>query len=104
MQAAAEVIPERDAELAAGLHRAGEGIAGVTTGVAPRAARDLALGHAGADAVLRAVGVERDVGALRNGRQLVLVGVQPHRRPVKGRETGTGGATRRYRKPDTRKS
>ena len=43
VQVAAEVIPERDAELVAGLHQAEKGVASVTAGVVAYAARDLAL-------------------------------------------------------------
>src|ERR1700731_2951141 len=52
----AEVVPERDAELGAGLGEAEEGIAAVAAGIAARAAADLAFGHLAADVVFRAIG------------------------------------------------
>src|ERR1700704_2020247 len=51
----AEVVPERDAELGAGLGEAEEGIAAVAAGIAARAAADLAFGHLAADVGFRAV-------------------------------------------------
>ncbi len=44
VEAVAEIIPERDALLGAGLHEAEEGIAAVAAGLGSGAAGDLALG------------------------------------------------------------
>jgi hypothetical protein len=62
VEPSAEVVPDRDPELAAGLAEAEEGIATVTTEVGSGATADMALGHLAADVVLRAVGVQRDLG------------------------------------------
>ena len=47
----AEIIPERDFELAAGFSEAEEGVAAVTTDVAAGAGADLSPGHLAADVV-----------------------------------------------------
>src|SRR3712207_5473878 len=52
----AEVVPEAEAELGAGLGQAEKGVAAVASGIDPGAAADLAPGDLGADVVLRAVG------------------------------------------------
>src|SRR3954453_23934423 len=56
----AEVVPEGDAELLAGLGKAKEGVAAVASGVGLGAAADLALGDLAANVVLGAVGGQRD--------------------------------------------
>ncbi len=84
----AEVVPERDAELGAGLGEAEEGIAAVAAGIAARAAADLAFGHLAADVVFRAVGVERDLRAIEHHQQFRLVGVQPSEQAVEGGKAG----------------
>ena len=61
-QPGAEVIPEGDAELCAGLGEAEEGVAAVAAGVASGAGADLAPDDLAANVVFRSVGVERDVG------------------------------------------
>ena len=84
----AEIVPEGDAELCAGLAEAEEGIAAVATDVAAGAAADLALGDLAADVVLRAVGVQRDFGPIEHHQQFGLVGVQPREQTVEGDEAG----------------
>ena len=88
MQAVAEVAEERDPELAAGLHQAEHDVARGASCRAHGAAGDLALGHAGADVVLRAIGVQRDLGMLKNTQQFVLAPVQPSKEPVEGDVVG----------------
>src|SRR5664279_2619038 len=56
----AEVIPEGNAELLAGLTEAEEGVAAGATEVAVGAAADMALGHLAAQRGLRAVGMQRN--------------------------------------------
>src|SRR5215210_7469749 len=56
----AEVVPEGDAELLAGLGKAKEGVAAIAAKIALGAAADLALGDLAADVVLGTVGVQRD--------------------------------------------
>ena len=55
----AEVVPEGDAELGAGLSQTEEGISAVAAGVAARPAADLALGDLTTNIVLRAVSYVR---------------------------------------------
>jgi hypothetical protein len=54
-QSGAEIVPERDFELGAGLGQTEEGVSTVTTGIAARAAADLSPGDVAADVVLRSV-------------------------------------------------
>ena len=84
----AEIVPEGDAELPAGLGEAEEGVAAVAADVAVGSAADLALGHLAADVVLRAVGVQRDLRVIEHHQQLGLVGVQPLQQAVEGGEAG----------------
>ncbi len=59
-----------------------------STTVRAGATADLAPCHLAADVVLRAVGVKRDVGPIEGDQQFGLVGVQPGKRAVEGREAG----------------
>ncbi len=77
VQVGTEVAEERDLELAAGLHEAEHDVACGASCRAHGAAGDRAFGHAGPDVVLRAVGVQRDLGMLQYAQQLVLAPVQP---------------------------
>jgi len=88
VQAVAEVAEERDLELAAGLHQAEQDVARGASWRAHGAAGDLALGHAGADVVLRSVGVQRDLGMLEHAQQFVLAPVQPGEQPIERRVVG----------------
>ena len=63
-EAVAEVIPECDAELATCLGEAKEGVAAVAASVAAGATADMAFGDLAADVVFRAVGVQRNLGAV----------------------------------------
>jgi hypothetical protein len=49
-------------------------------------ARDLALGDAGADVVLRAVGVERDLRSIKDAQQLAHAAMEPREQPVEEHE------------------
>ena len=60
-ESGAEIIPERDLQLVAGLEQRQEGIAAIATGIAAGAAAHLALGDESADVVFGAVGVQRDL-------------------------------------------
>jgi len=59
VEAIAEVVPEREAELGCGVHEAEEGVATVATEGHLGAAADLAPGNVQADLALGAVGVEQ---------------------------------------------
>ncbi|HET6190924.1 MAG TPA: hypothetical protein VFE59_28465, partial [Trebonia sp.] len=80
----AQVVPECDAELPAGLGEPQEGVAAVAADVALGSAADLTLGHLTADVVFRAVGVQRYFGAVEYLQQFRLVGVQPLQQAIKG--------------------
>src|SRR3954462_8667432 len=84
----AEIVPEGDAELLAGLGKAEEGIPAVAAKIALGAAADLALGHLAADVVFGAVGVQRDLWMVEHHQQLGLVGVQPLQQAVEHDEAG----------------
>jgi len=84
----AEIVPECDAELGAGLVEAEEGIATVATDIAAGAAADLALGHLAADVVFRSIGMEGDLGAIERHQQLALVGMEPFEQTVEDDEAG----------------
>src|SRR3954470_1431949 len=84
----AEVVPEGDAELLAGLGEAEEGVAALAAKIALGAAADLALGHLAADVVLGTVGVQRDLWMVEHHQQLGLVGVQPLQQAVERDEAG----------------
>ena len=73
----AEVVPEGDAELGAGLHETEEGITAAAAGVAVGSAADLSLGNEGADVALGTVGVQRDLGPVEHHQQFGFVGMQP---------------------------
>src|SRR3954462_2341871 len=62
LEPAAQIVPDRDAEFVAGLGEAEKGVAAVAADLAPRPGTDLAPGDVAADIVLRAVGVQRDLG------------------------------------------
>ena len=81
-------MPEWYAELGAGLGEAEEGVSAVSTGVASGAAADLAFGDLAADIVFRAVGVERDLGAVEHHQQLGFVGVQACQQSIESDEAG----------------
>src|SRR5208337_4679513 len=84
----AEIVPEREAELLAGLAEAEEGVAAVAAGVGLGAAADLAFGHLAADVILRTVGVQRDLRVVEHHQELGLVGVQPLEQAVEGGKAG----------------
>ena len=56
-EAAAEAVPERDAELATGLAEADKGVAAVAPEIALGVATDVSPGDPAADIILRAVGI-----------------------------------------------
>jgi hypothetical protein len=84
----AEIVPECDSELCAGLGEAEEGIAAIATGVASGASADLSLDDLAADVVLRSVGVERDFGPIEHHEQFAFVGMKPCEQAVEGDEAG----------------
>src|SRR5215475_15681154 len=87
-QSGAEIVPERDFELGAGLGQTEEGVSAVTTDITARPTADLSSGDVAADVVLRSVGVQRDFGSVEHHQQLGLVGVEPREQAVEGDEAG----------------
>ena len=84
----AEVIPEGDAELGAGLVEAEKGIAAIATRIASGAAAHLSFGDLTADIVLRSIGVQRNLGPIEHHQQFALVGAEPSEQPVENDEPG----------------
>jgi hypothetical protein len=87
-EAGAEIVPEGDAELAAGLGKTEEGVTAVASSVTFGAAADLALGDLTANVVFRTVGVQWDLRPIQHAQQFRLVGVQPLQQPVERDEAG----------------
>jgi hypothetical protein len=83
-----EVIPKRDRELAAGFQQAEERVTGLLAGPGAGLAIDLAFGDKAADGIVRAVGVQRDVGPVEHPEQIVFVGVAPSNGLVELGEAG----------------
>src|SRR5271165_294582 len=85
---AAQIVPDRDAELVAGLGEAEESIPAVAAGIAACPGADLPPRDITADVVLRAVGVKRDLRPVQHHQQLSLVGMQPRQQAVQHNEAG----------------
>src|SRR5919112_423878 len=69
VEPAAQVIPERDGVLGAGLGETEKGIAAFTAGITAGSGTDLAADHLAADVVFRAVGVQRYLRPLQHPQQ-----------------------------------
>jgi hypothetical protein len=78
----AQIIPECDFELGAGLGEAEEGVAAVAAEITARAAAELAPGDVAADVIFRSVGVQGDVGSLKHQQELTLLCLEPAQEPV----------------------
>src|ERR1700729_1283428 len=87
-ESAAQVIPERDAEIVTRFGETEKSIATIPSDVAPCSRADLAPCHLTANVVLRSVGVERDFGSLQHHQQLGLIGMQPRQQAVQRGEAG----------------
>ena len=85
---AAQIIPHGDAELAACLGEAQEGIAAITAGIAACPSADLPARDITTDVILRAIGVKRDLRAFQHHQQLGLVGMQPRQQAIQRDEAG----------------
>src|SRR4029077_19077705 len=79
---AAQIVPHGDAELAASLGEAQEGIPAIAAGIAACPSADLPARDITTDVVLRAIGVKRDLRALQHHQQLGLVGMQPRQQAI----------------------
>ena len=86
----AEVVPEGDAELGAGLEQAEESVAAIAADVASGAAADFSLGDLAANIVFRAVGVgvHGNLGPVEDHEQFGPVGMQPFQQPVEHNKAG----------------
>src|SRR5277367_6111279 len=85
---AAQIVPDRDAELVAGLGEAQKCVATIATDIAPCPGTDLPPRDIATDIVLRAVGVERYFRPVQHHQQLRLVGMQPRQQAVQCDEAG----------------
>ena len=82
-EAAAEIVPECDAELAAGLGKSEERIATIAATVAACSGADLAAGNPASDVVLGTIGIQRCLGSVEHHQQLSFIGVQARQEAIK---------------------
>ena len=82
-EAIAEVGPEGDGVLLAGFLERQEGIAASSAVLSAGAAADLADSHRVADILLRAVGVERHLGAFEGDQQFAFAPLEAGKRRIK---------------------
>ena len=87
-EACAEIVPEFDAVLAAGLQEAEKVVAAIAAGVAAGSAADLALGDLATNVVLGAVGVQWDLWPFEHHQQFALVGALAGQQAIEGGEAG----------------
>src|ERR1700722_11964124 len=87
-EACAEVVPEFDAVLAAGLQEAEKPVAAIATGVAAGSAADGPLGDLATNIVLGAVGVQRDLGPFEHHQQFAFVGALAGQQTIERGEAG----------------
>ena len=85
---AAEIVPDRHAELGASLAESQESIAAVPSQIAARPGADFPPCDLAADIVLGTVGVQRDFRPLQHHQQLGLVSMQPCQKAVQRGEAG----------------
>src|SRR5260370_42459736 len=81
-QAAAQIIPECDAMLCAGLGKPKEGIPAIASAIAAGPGADLAPDHLTTNVVFRAVGVKRYLRPVQHHQQFGLVGMQSLQQPI----------------------
>src|ERR1700727_2465657 len=87
-EACAEVVPEFDAVLVAGLQEAEKAVAAIAAGFAAGSAADLALGDLATNVVLRAIGVQWDLGPFEHHQQFALVGALAGQQTIERGEAG----------------
>ena len=85
---AAQIVPDRDAELVAGFSKAQKCVAAVTAPIAACPGADFPPRDITADIVLRPVGVERDFRPIQHHQQLELVGMQSRQQAVQRDKAG----------------
>lgn len=86
-----EVVPERQAELLAGLHQAEHAVARLPTVATDRAAGDLSLDDKSAQISFRRIGMERGFRPLQNPQPFGLAASQPKQQIVEIVITGADG-------------
>jgi len=92
-QPIAEVVPERQAKLLAGLHKAQHNVARMPAVTTDCAARYLALDHKATQISFRCVCIERRFRSLQNAQQFHLAAFQPRQQFI---EIAIAGADREY--------
>ena len=88
LEPAAQIVPDRDAEFVAGPDETEEGVATIPADAASRPGADLAPCDLTANAVLRAVGMERYLRPVQHHQQLGLIGMQPLQQAIQRDEAG----------------
>jgi hypothetical protein len=88
LEPAAQIVPDSDAKLFAGLDETKKCITAVATDIAACPGADLSPGDVIVDIVLGTVGVEPDLRAFEHHQQLRLVGMEPGQHAVQRDETG----------------
>jgi hypothetical protein len=96
-QLIAEIVPERQAELLAGLHQAEHAVTRLPTVATDRAAGNLSLDDKSAQISFRRIGVERGFRPLQNPQQFFLTAAQPKQQFVEIAITGAEGKIRSNR-------
>jgi hypothetical protein len=87
-QPIAEIVPERQAELLAGLHQAEHAVTRLPTVATDRAAGNLSLDDKSAQISFRGIGMERGFRPLQNPQQFGLAATQSKQKFVEVAITG----------------
>ena len=90
-QPIAKIVPERKAELLAGLHQAEHAVARLPTIATDRATRDLPLDDKAAQISFRRIGMQRGFRPLQNPQQFGLAALQPRQQFVEIAISGSNG-------------
>ena len=88
-EASADIFEEGHFELHAGFGETEHGVSGVATFVADGSSGDFSLCDEGADIAFRGVGMERNVGPLKDAQQVILVAVKAFEQAVERRIAGS---------------
>ncbi|MBB3525947.1 hypothetical protein FHX03_005319 [Rhizobium sp. BK456] len=86
-----QIVPERQAELLAGLHQAEHAVARLPTVATDRAAGDLSLDDKSAQISFRRIGMERGFRPLQNPQQFGLAATKSKHQFVEVAITGADG-------------
>jgi len=88
VQSGAEIVPETDTRLVAGLDQQQECVAAIVTDIAAGATTDLAFGDLAPNVVFGTVGVELYPRAVEHHQQFGLVGMQSCQQPIESDKAG----------------